>query len=77
MKDVLSSDKFSGSRATYHTGKQQIDYLLVSQALFNKLESVGIERRGIHKRGNISFPEVTSKITQASDHACVWASFNL
>lgn len=77
LKDVLSWEQFTGSRATYHTGKQQIDYVLVSEALFRKIEAVGIERRGIHKRGNITFPEVTSKVTQASDHACVWASFNL
>lgn len=77
LHDVLSSEKFAGERWTYHTGKDQIDYLLVSTPLFEKITEVNIERRGIFKKNNESFPEVTNKVTQASDHACVWASFNI
>ncbi len=74
--DVLNSPLLNGPKWTYHTGNDQIDYLLVSQALFNKLTSVQIERRGIFRRNNISFSEVTSKVTQASDHAAIWAEFS-
>jgi predicted extracellular nuclease len=77
LKDVLDWSGFTGTRNTYHTGRDQIDYLLVSKPLFEAIQEVGIERRGIFKRGNESFSEVTSKATQASDHACVWATFEL
>ena len=73
--DVLQWEHYTEPRWTYEDGKSQLDYLLVSKALFNKLEEVGIERRGIFKRNNLHFPEVTSKVTQASDHALVWAQF--
>jgi len=75
--DVLSSPLLNGSRWTYHTGNQQIDYLLVSKPIFDNLSTVRIERRGIFKQGNVSFPEVTNKVTQASDHAAVLAEFNV
>lgn len=82
LVDVLTSPRHSGPTWTYHDGRQQIDYLLVSQPLFQRLTAVGIERRGLfHKtsyRGKFpSFPEVTNEIAQASDHAAVWAEADL
>lgn len=62
---------------TYHTGSDQIDYLLVSKPIFDNLKSVGIERRGIYRKNNPTFPEVTNKVTQASDHAAVFAEFEV
>lgn len=76
LKDVLDSPKFSGTRWTYG-GKDQIDYVLVSQPLFDAITKVGIERRGIFKKNNPAFTQVKSKVTQASDHAAVWAEFNI
>jgi endonuclease/exonuclease/phosphatase family metal-dependent hydrolase len=73
LHDVLDYSGYNGTRATYHTGSQQIDYLLVSQPLFDAISEVGVERRGIFKKNNEMFPEVSSKRTQASDHAMVWA----
>jgi len=73
--DVLDSPLLAQPRWTYRHPKQQIDYLLVSKALNDKLAAVGIEQRGIFAPG--CFPEVTSKVNQASDHACVWAEFNV
>ena len=58
----------------------QIDYLLVSEALFAKCEKVEIERRGIFRPGKPAserFDTVTSNTTAASDHAAVWAEFDL
>ena len=75
--DVLSSEKFSGPRWTYHDASGQIDYLLVSKPLFAKISKVEIERRGIFRKGVEHFAEVTNEVTQASDHAAVWAEFNL
>lgn len=77
LHDVLKSPKFSGDRWTYHTGNQQIDYVLVSQPIYDSLAKVGIERRGIFKKNNPTFQQVTSKATQASDHAAVWAEFEI
>jgi endonuclease/exonuclease/phosphatase family metal-dependent hydrolase len=77
LKDVLKSKKFKGETWTYHTGNQQIDYLLVSKPLFDSIAEVGIERRGIVKKNNPTFPELKNKVEEASDHACVWASFTI
>ena len=80
--DVLDSNLLNGPRWTYQDGKDQIDYLLVSKALHDKLQKVGIERHGIFRADNFNgqfphFPQVTDKVTQASDHAAVWADFKL
>lgn len=80
--DVLASNKLQGPRWTYQDAQDQIDYLLVSKALYDKLQKVGIERRGIFSPNNFNgqfphFPEVTDKTAQASDHAAVWAEFNI
>ena len=80
--DVLGSNLLSGPRFTYQDGHDQIDYLLVSKALHDKLKKVQIERRGIFSQTNFGgqfphFPEVTGKVDQASDHASVWAEFDV
>lgn len=62
---------------TYHTGSDQIDYLLVSKPISDNLKKVGIERHGIFRKNNKSFPEVTNKVTQASDHAAIFAEFEI
>ena len=54
--------------------KSQIDYLLASTPLKEKLDSVTIERRGMFKFPG-HFPSVTSEGTAASDHAAVVAEF--
>lgn len=61
----------------------QIDYLLVSDALWPRLKEVQIERRGIWasaKKTREKFPPlttVTGDTNAASDHAAVWAEFTL
>jgi endonuclease/exonuclease/phosphatase family metal-dependent hydrolase len=75
--DVLNWEGFDGEKWTYHTGKDQIDYMLVSKPLFAFITDVQIERRGIYRRGNTTFPEVTNHTTEASDHACINAVFNI
>jgi hypothetical protein len=61
----------------------QTDYLLVSEALWPRLREVGIERRGIlanAKKTSEKYPPlttVTGDSNSASDHAAVWADFDL
>jgi endonuclease/exonuclease/phosphatase family metal-dependent hydrolase len=61
----------------------QIDYLLVSDALWPHLQGVGIERRGIWanaKQTRAKYPplhSVTGDSSSASDHAAIWADFDL
>lgn len=83
LRDALESPKFGAApRWTYGHGKQQLDYLLVSRALFDRITNVGIERRGLFSKTNFGglfphFPTVSDEVTQASDHALVWAEIQL
>lgn len=69
-------------RWTYHyKSNEQIDFILVSDALKAKLRKVAVERRGIAKLQSFtngaeaSFPTVTSWRDAASDHAGIVATF--
>ncbi len=61
----------------------QIDYLLVSEALWPRLQQVQIERRGIWataKKTRAKYPPlatITGDTSSASDHAAVWAELDL
>jgi endonuclease/exonuclease/phosphatase family metal-dependent hydrolase len=67
-----------GPVGTYSNTKLNIDNMFVSTALFQKIKSAGIERRGIFNNGVIApFAEVTSAKNQASDHAAIWADFDI
>lgn len=61
----------------------QIDYLLVSTALWPHLQQVGLERRGVWAKTKKvrdkypPLPTVTGDTSAASDHAAVWAEFAL
>lgn len=69
----------SGKRlGTYETGKQQIDYLLMSPAVSAAAKQAGIERRGHYApRTWKPFDTVTSERFQASDHHAVWVDLAL
>jgi predicted extracellular nuclease len=81
LNDVLAQ-LAPGERWTYKD-KKQIDYLLVSDALLKGLKAAGVERRGMVKAEKLTggavkpFPEVTSDANDASDHAAVWAEFDV
>jgi endonuclease/exonuclease/phosphatase family metal-dependent hydrolase len=64
-------------RGTYRTGKQQLDYLLVSDPLRDKLKSVHVERCGIYTKTRPHYPEVKGMRDQASDHGAVVAEFTM
>jgi endonuclease/exonuclease/phosphatase family metal-dependent hydrolase len=58
---------------TYETGRQQIDYLLMSPVVSAAARHAGIERRGHYAPGTWkAFDTVTSERFQASDHHAVW-----
>lgn len=64
-------------RGTYRTGKKQLDYLIVSDALKKKLIGVRIERRGIFSKKKPHYPTVKNRKTEASDHGAVVAAFKI
>lgn len=92
LYDVLEL-QFPNNRAkrwTYHYDSfEQIDYLLVSRALRDAFSRAGVERRGIAglrrlttaANGQVDveteFDSVTHWTNAASDHAAMWAEFNL
>lgn len=74
-------------RWTYYYGlkkqRNAIDYLLVSEGLRSRFQAAGIERRGIAGQSRITggaereFDGITSWRNAASDHAAVWADFDI
>jgi predicted extracellular nuclease len=74
---------------TYHFQSfEQIDYILVSKPLKSKFVQAGVERRGMYDLKNLTanapgidpetqFDKVTHWTNAASDHAAVWADFDL
>ncbi len=66
----------ASERGTYRTGKGQLDYLLVSDALKACLQNIYIERRGMFsKKKWPHYDTVTGRRTEASDHSSVVADF--
>ena len=86
LKDVLALKIGDPKkRWTYYSGRrQQIDFILISQPLQDKLVGCGIERQGIfnlHKcslENEKAWDDVQNNgaWAQASDHGAVWAEFN-
>ena len=78
--DVLSHPNYPQDRpGTFDTGLAigKIDYLIMSTALNAKILDTGIERRGTYRPNTwVPFPSVTSKKNEASDHHCLWATFD-
>lgn len=61
----------------YNTGRNQLDYLWLSNALKSKLSKFHIERRGTYTARGPNFPTVTGRVNEASDHAAIYADFNI
>lgn len=83
VTDVVShfADRIdpSGDRlGTYATGREQLDYLMLSAPLLESACGAGIERRGSYApRSFDRFDSVNGKRDQASDHHCVWVDLRL
>ncbi len=79
----VGADRWTHRDDAIPSKNDQIDYLLVSQALWPRLGAVGIERRGLWstaQKTRAKYPPlttVTGDSSSASDHAAVWADFDL
>ncbi|EJN31872.1 metal-dependent hydrolase [Pseudomonas sp. GM78] len=78
--DIQSHPGYPAERpGTYATGtaSNKIDYLIMSSALQPLLTGVGVERRGTYHPTLWPPFEGVTATTEASDHHCIWADFNL
>lgn len=74
-------------RWTYYYGAKKqfnkIDYMFVSKALKDRIKESGIERRGMFDLAKLtngkekSFPGLNDWKLAASDHAAIWADFDI
>jgi endonuclease/exonuclease/phosphatase family metal-dependent hydrolase len=72
-----------GHPGTYQRGgeKEKIDYILLSPALFAKVQQGGVWRKGVwgpnkHPSWEV-YPEMTSSYHAASDHAALWVDVDV
>lgn len=81
LRDAMTHPSYSGLPGTFDTctrDSQKIDYILLSPALWERVQAVGVERRGIYApRSFPHFDTVTSDHNAASDHAAVWVDLDL
>jgi len=59
----------------------RLDYILLSPALWNKVQACGVERRGIWAGANGTLfphiPQINTPTDAASDHAALWVDLNI
>jgi endonuclease/exonuclease/phosphatase family metal-dependent hydrolase len=85
LRDIFAHPQFQsdGRPGTYGNGTKsnKIDYLLLSPALFARVTSGGIWRKGVwggtHGTLFPHYDEMTKPVHAASDHAAVWADIDL
>jgi endonuclease/exonuclease/phosphatase family metal-dependent hydrolase len=85
LKDIFVHPQFDdgGRPGTFGTcsASNKIDYILLSPALFNRVTSGGVFRKGIFAGANGTifphFDEIKKPIHSASDHAAVFADFDM
>lgn len=85
LSDVTEHPKFKGDGrpGTYGNGAKsgKIDYILMSPELKERVQSAGVERRGVWggKNGDLfpHFPEIKKETDAASDHAALWVEWNV
>jgi endonuclease/exonuclease/phosphatase family metal-dependent hydrolase len=80
LKDVMSHPSYRGLPGTHgecDSPRQKIDYVLLPPALFDRVQHVGLETRGIFAEGIKSFDTVTSRTDAASDHAALYVDVDL
>ena len=67
----------------FYKGKTHLDFILVSKPLKDVFTDAGVERRGMFGLNELSngtekrFDTITAPSNAASDHAAVWADFNI
>ncbi|MEJ7786433.1 MAG: endonuclease/exonuclease/phosphatase family protein [Solirubrobacteraceae bacterium] len=84
LKDISEHDSYTddGRTGTYATGRDKIDYLLLSPALFARARAGGVDRSGVWRGPRVKNPwpmldTITKPEQAASDHAAIWADIDL
>ncbi|MFJ3333183.1 endonuclease/exonuclease/phosphatase family protein [Streptomyces sp. NPDC086766] len=81
LRDAMSHPAYRGDPGTHGSGTRpsdKLDYLLFPPPLWDRVQHVGVERRGVWAPPAIkSFDTVTSKADEASDHAALYADLDL
>ncbi|MFJ9658983.1 endonuclease/exonuclease/phosphatase family protein [Streptomyces griseoflavus] len=80
LRDVMSHPAYRGLPGTFGACKSErdkIDYLLLPPPLWQRVQHVGLETRGIFHEEIKSFDTVTSKADAASDHAALYVDLDL
>jgi endonuclease/exonuclease/phosphatase family metal-dependent hydrolase len=87
LKDITAHPSFTPDPnhrpGTFENGtrQQKFDYLLLSPALFTRVTGGAIFRKGVWGGTNGTlfphYPTMTRKVEQASDHAAIYADFDL
>lgn len=85
LRDISEHEAFDdGGRPGTHgncTASSKIDYILITESLWDRVTGGGIERRGMWGGTNGTlwshFPEIESPLDAASDHSAIWAELGL
>lgn len=85
LRDISTHPRFQGDGrpGTYQSGTKsdKIDYLLLSPALYDRVQAGGVWRKGVWAgaKGDIfpHYPEIETPAQAASDHAALWAELDL
>jgi endonuclease/exonuclease/phosphatase family metal-dependent hydrolase len=86
LRDISTHGSFTGDPTrpgTFGNGtkSQKFDYILLSPALFARVQSGGVWRKGVWggKNGTLweHYPQMKRKLDQASDHAAIYADLDL
>lgn len=80
LRDVMSHRSYRGLPGTFGECKNErdkFDYLLLSPEVWQEVQQVGLETRGIFADGIKPFDTVTSEANAASDHAALYMDVDL
>ena len=85
LKDIAEHPSFinDGLPGTYQNGtdRDKIDYILLSPALYARMQQGGTWRRGVWGRNKKPlwdvYPEMTTSYHAASDHAALWCDLDV
>jgi endonuclease/exonuclease/phosphatase family metal-dependent hydrolase len=80
LKDISAHPSFIADNhpGTYQSGsaRDKIDYILLSPALYERMQQGGVWRRGVWGNRKTPawevYPEMKSSYHAASDHAALW-----
>jgi hypothetical protein len=72
LRDVSQHDAYDGGgrTGTYGTGRDKIDHLLLSPALFDRVQAVGVDRRIAGRRASPA--TVVTGLSLACRWGCRW-----